>query len=240
MVEPARPYVLLSCATSLDGCIDDNTDQRLVLSNDEDFDRVDAVRATCDAILVGANTIRRDNPRLLVRSAARAQERLAAGRPASPVKVTLTTGTGTGTGTGTDLDPAAKFFATGDVEKIVYTTDDNAAAADDRLGKVATVVPAGNPLDPAAMLVDLHSRGVRRLMVEGGTSTHTLFLTHALADELHLVIAPFLIGDPAAPHFTGPGTFPQTPAAPLRLLENRSIGDCVLLRYALTDRALNT
>ena len=60
-----RPYVLLSVAASIDGFIDDNTDQRLLLSNDADFDRVDAVRAGVDAILVGANTIRRDDPRLL-------------------------------------------------------------------------------------------------------------------------------------------------------------------------------
>jgi 5-amino-6-(5-phosphoribosylamino)uracil reductase len=230
LTEPARPYVLLSCATSLDGYIDDNTGQRLVLSNDEDFDRVDAVRATCDAILVGANTIRRDNPRLLIRSSTRSQERLAAGRAASPIKVTITSGT--------DLNPDAKFFTVGDVEKIVYTTDDNTSAATDRLGKVATVVPAGAPLDPAAVLADLHHRGMKRIVVEGGTSTHTLFLTHALADELHLVIAPFLVGDPTAPRFTGPGAYPQAPTAPARLLENRAIGDRVLLRYALTDRAL--
>ena len=65
--EPTRPYVLLSCATSIDGYIDDASEQRLLLSNDEDLDRVDAVRASCDAILVGAGTVRRDDPRLLVR-----------------------------------------------------------------------------------------------------------------------------------------------------------------------------
>ena len=48
------------------------TDERLLLSNDADFDRVDAVRAGCDAILVGAATVRNDNPRLLVRAPARA------------------------------------------------------------------------------------------------------------------------------------------------------------------------
>lgn len=51
-----KPYVMLSVASSVDGYIDDATDTRLLLSNDEDFDRVDAVRATVDAILVGANT----------------------------------------------------------------------------------------------------------------------------------------------------------------------------------------
>lgn len=57
-----RPYTLLSCSMSIDGYIDDASDHRLLLSNDDDFDRVDAVRASCDAILVGAATIRVDDP----------------------------------------------------------------------------------------------------------------------------------------------------------------------------------
>ena len=63
---------------------------RLLLSNDADFDRVDAVRAACDAILVGAATVRNDNPRLLVRSQARRDERAARGLAPSPIKVTVT------------------------------------------------------------------------------------------------------------------------------------------------------
>src|ERR1017187_9048287 len=84
----SRPYVLLSCAMSVDGYIDDNTPKRLILSNEEDLDRVDAVRAECDAILIGAETIRRDNPRLLVKSPARRAEREARGLPPYPLKVT--------------------------------------------------------------------------------------------------------------------------------------------------------
>ena len=64
---------------SIDGYLDTATDARLVLSNDADLDRVDGVRAGCDAILVGAETIRRDNPRLLVRSQARRDQRVARG-----------------------------------------------------------------------------------------------------------------------------------------------------------------
>ena len=64
---PERPYTLLSCGMSIDGYIDTATEERLVLSNDADLDRVDAVRADSDAILVGAATLRNDNPRLLVR-----------------------------------------------------------------------------------------------------------------------------------------------------------------------------
>src|SRR6266516_1691042 len=98
----ATPYVLLSCAMSVDGYIDDTSADRLLLSNAEDFDRVDAVRADSDAVLVGAGTLRRDNPRLLVDSERRRATRVARGLPEHPMKVTVT-------GTG-DLDPALRFW----------------------------------------------------------------------------------------------------------------------------------
>lgn len=58
-------------ATSLDGYIDDTGPHRLVLSDADDLDWVDEVQAGVDASLVGANTVRRGRPRLLVRSARR-------------------------------------------------------------------------------------------------------------------------------------------------------------------------
>lgn len=218
-----KPYVLLSVASSIDGYIDDATDTRLLLSNDEDFDRVDAVRATVDAILVGANTIRQDNPRLLVRSKARHAERAAQGLPANPIKVTVTASG--------DIDPTGKFFTTGDTPKIVYTSSAGVAKASATLGDAAEVIDAGDPIDLARILADLHARGVRRLMVEGGTSMHTQFLTHGLADELHIVIAPFFVGDQSAPRFVNPGAFPQNSEHRMALAEAQQIGDCVLLRY---------
>lgn len=220
-----RPYVLLSVATSVDGCIDDTSDRRLVLSGDADLDRVDAERAGVDAILVGATTIRRDDPRLLVRSPERVAQRVASGRSAHPVKVTIS-------GSGV-LDPAAHFFTTGPAERIVYVPAEVAASARATLGSLATVVDAGDSVDPRWVLADLADRGVRRLMVEGGTTMHTLFLTAGLVDEIHLAVAPFFVGDPGAPRFVGAGTFPQDAGHRMRLAEVRTVGDVVLLRYLL-------
>ncbi|MEU4397614.1 dihydrofolate reductase family protein [Micromonospora orduensis] len=225
---PARPYVLLSCATSIDGYIDDSSEQRLLLSNEDDLDRVDAVRASCDAILVGAGTVRRDDPRLLVRSAVRRAERVADGRQASPVKVTLTARG--------DLDPTARFFTAGDATRLVYCATSALDKARERLERAATIVDAGEPIDPAWLVADLAARGVRRLMVEGGGTVHAQFLTAGLADELHLVVAPFFVGDGRAPRFVGEGTFPWHAGHRARLAEVRQIGDVVLLRYALSDR----
>lgn len=218
-----RPYVLLSVATSVDGYIDDATDTRLRLSNDADFDRIDEVRSGCDAILVGANTIRRDDPRLLVRSVERRQQRQRRNLPSHPVKVTLTTSG--------DIDPSAQFFTAGDGEKLVYVPFSTATAVRRRLGAVATVVEGADPLDLRAVLADLADRGIGRLLVEGGGSVHTQFLTTGVVDEIHLVIAPFFIGDPGAPRFVTGGVFPQKPTSRMVLTETRQIGDVVLLRY---------
>ena len=135
-----RPYVLLSCSMSLDGYLDSATDERLLLSNDADFDRVDEVRSGCDAILVGATTVRNDNPRCwCARSGGGAGGWPPACRP-RPLKVTLTAGG--------DLDPCARFFTRGDREKLVYCPTSTVATAGARLDTVATVVDGG-PRGPA-------------------------------------------------------------------------------------------
>ncbi|MGO4258486.1 RibD family protein [Marmoricola sp. RAF53] len=223
-----RPYTVLSCCMSLDGYLDAGTDERLVLSNESDLDRVDAVRATCDAILVGAATVRNDNPRLLVRDPARIAGRRARGLPEQPVKVTVTSLA--------KLDPAAAFFTAGSSERLVYCTSDCAGAARSALGRVATVVDAGREVDMRRLGADLHARGVRRLLVEGGGTVLTQFLTAGLADELQVAVAPFFVGDSRARRLVDDGCFPWDSGHRATLAEVRPVGDVVLLRYALSDR----
>ena len=224
----SRPYVLLSVAMSLDGYIDDSGDERLMLSGPEDLDRVDDVRASVDAILVGANTIRIDDPRLLVRSPERRRRRTDAGRSPSPMKVTLTRGG--------ELDPGAAFFTAGRVEKIVYAASPAVPALTERLAGLASVVDIGTPPDLGRLLADLDERGVGRLLIEGGEQIHAAFLAADLVDELQVVVAPFLVGSSGRARFAGAGTYPQGPHRRMTLVEAYPVGDCVLLRYlARTD-----
>jgi riboflavin-specific deaminase-like protein len=216
------PYVLLSAAVSLDGYLDDTTPERLLLSSPADFDRVDEVRASVDAILIGAGTIRADNPRLLVNSPERRAARVAAGKPEYPLKVTVSAAG--------DLDPAANFWHTGG-EKIVYTTEKGAERLR-RAPVAADVVALGAELDWRELLEHLREvRGVERLMVEGGGRIHTQLLQQGLADELQLVLAPLFVGDPDAPRLFGPGAYQ---GGRLQLLEARRIEDVVLMRYRPT------
>ncbi|MEO6533996.1 MAG: dihydrofolate reductase family protein [Pseudolysinimonas sp.] len=224
-----RPYVTLSCAMSIDGYLDDANPKRLVLSNATDLDRVDEVRSQNDAIMVGASTVRRDDPRLLVKSADRRRQRLAAGLTASPAKVTLTSSG--------ELSAEAEFFVTGDVPRFVYAPQTKVHPLQARLGDSALVVGLGDRVTMGGVLDDLGSeRGVRRLMVEGGGTLLTQFLADDLADELHLVIAPLFVGEPHAPRVVTPARFPWTAARRAELVATQQIGDVVLLRYALSRR----
>lgn len=220
----SRPYTLLSCAMSLDGRIDDAGPERLRLSSPEDFDEVDELRAGCDAILVGAGTVRADDPRLLVRSPERRSRRLAQGRTADLVKVVLSEHGG--------IDPSARVFTTGDAAKLVYVGADAHPAAVRRFAEAGggvEVVESGRELGP--ILADLAARGVERLLVEGGTGVHTRFLTAGLADELRLAVAPFFVGQADAPPFVGPGAFADGPDNPMRLAETRALGGMAILHY---------
>lgn len=226
-----RPYTILSCAVSVDGRIDDTGPERLRLSNEADFAEVDALRAECDAILVGAGTLRADDPRLLVRSPLLRERRRERGRTENLLKALLTRSG--------RFDPGARFFSTGDAGAVVYTggagvdTARSALAGRPVTDPPAEVVDAGDPPTAEAVLADLAGRGVGRLLVEGGGHVHTLLLTSGLVDELRLAIAPFFVGEEDAPRFTLPGAFPHTPAAPMRLAQVRALGDVAVLRYLL-------
>lgn len=197
-------YVLLSCAVSLDGYLDDTSERRLILSNAADLDRVDEVRAGVDAILVGANTVRRDNPRLSVRSPRRRADREAAGLPPTPLKVVLSASG--------ELPAGAAFLADG--ESTVYSEVDTALAG-------------------------LAARGVRRLLVEGGGRVLHTFLERGLADELHLVVAPFFVGDDRAPRFVHNGRLPWTAEHRATLAEVRAIGNVAFHRHLLSQSAVD-
>jgi len=225
---PRRPYTLLSCAVSVDGCLDDASAGRLVLSGPEDLDEVDELRAAADAILVGAGTIRRDNPRLLVRDPARVARRQAAGLSPHPSRVTLTA-------TG-DLDPAARFFA-GPGTPLVYCATPVTMAVRARLGGAAVVIDAGDTPSLRAVFADLFSeRTVATLLVEGGSRILRDALADDLADELRLAVAPFFVGDPAAPRFGLPAAYPHTAAAPVTLAAARRLGEMAVLHYSLGAR----
>jgi riboflavin-specific deaminase-like protein len=238
---PTRPYVLISCAMSVDGRIDDASPERLMLSGPADLARVDELRASCDAIVVGATTVRRDNPRLLIRDPALRARRLAAARPEHPVRVVLTASG--------DLDPSARFFdqlpapfpgAPPGRPPLVYCASPAVPATRARLGTLADVIDAGDPASVRFLFQDLIEGGCARVLVEGGATVLREVLVSGLADELHLAVAPFFVGQAAAPSFALPGPYPAGPADPMTLAEVRRLDGVVALRYLLGPGGTDT
>lgn len=156
--------ITLSFATTADGYLDDNSATRLVLSSEEDWAEVHRLRAQCDAILVGAETVRRDNPSL---------------------KGVATRVTVTRSGR---LDPAARFFTVGEARRIVFAPHPLPQLAD-----VAEVICLEEPITAAAMVVELERRGIGHLLVEGGAEVLGMFLDEGLADTVRRAVRPDLV-----------------------------------------------
>ena len=181
--------IILSAAASADGCINDNSGRRLVLSSPEDWEQVHRLRAGCDALLVGAGTLRADNPSLVLKDANLRALRRHRGMDEDFIKVAVS-------GSG-NVDPASRFFTEGKGEKIVFTC--NRVGRD--LHDAATVIRLPE-ITAEAIENALAERGVGTLMVEGGSSVLTMFLSEGAFDEFRLAVSPVIVGDSTAPRLT--------------------------------------
>lgn len=167
--------------------MDDCSEGRLVLSGEEDWKEVHRLRAQCDAILVGAETIRRDNPSLTLKDPVLRTERERVGRPADITKVTVS-------GSG-KIDTAARFFTTApQAEKIVVLGSCVSHADAGRLGSVAKVIMIDN-ISAAGIVSALEDEGIASLLVEGGPRTLKMFIDEQLLDEMRLSVLPRPLAD---------------------------------------------
>ncbi len=216
--------VILSVAVSLDGFIDDCGAERLRLSDAADKAAVAELRSRCDAILVGAEAVRRDNPKLVIEDEAAKSERKQRGLKPDLVKVTLTQSG--------NLPVHSRFFTAGEGDKLVYCPESKAVSLRAALGSVAQVIGLpGQSAGLSALLADLAARQVRTLLVEGGTKILTLFLASGMVDELRVAVAPFFVGDSRAPRFVGDGNFPFFKDRRLELVAAAKVGDMAVLSY---------
>ena len=169
----------LSFATTADGYLDDCSDRRLMISTPEDWEAVLRLRAGCDAILVGAGTLRRDNPALLLRDPEVRARRVAAGLRPDLTKVTMTRSG--------HLDPAWRFFTEGDADRYVFSeTEINGIEG------LAEVISSDGSITAAFVATELERRGIRHLLVEGGAETLRMFLDAGLADTVRRAVNPQL------------------------------------------------
>lgn len=215
--------IILSAAVSLDGYLDDLSPRRLKLSSPEDWAAVQELRASCDAILVGAGTVRKDNPSLVIRDPEARDRRIAEGMDADIVKVAVTSSG--------RLDPDAAFFREGGGHKIVFAP--TTAAPNLKNVEPFCEIITAETITPQFIRDRLAAKGYRRLMVEGGSEIHTMFLSSGVGDRLRLAVAPFFVGEHGAPRFVCDGVFPWNGENRMTLERVEMLGDVAVMHYNL-------
>lgn len=185
-----RPYVLINVAATADGKIDTFERRGAAISSQDDRARVDELRASVDAVMVGGRTLLQEDPRLVVRSAELRAARLARGEPENPAKV--------GVVSGLDLEPSSRFLSVGPARIVLFTTSWLDAGWLRDLG-VEVYAHGGSRVDLRCCLAKLAELGIRRLLVEGGGTLNFELLRLGLVDEVQLYLAPLIFGGACAP-----------------------------------------
>jgi len=215
-----RPAVWVNCAASVDGRIAHAEGRPARLSSPEDLRRVQQLRANADGILVGVGTVLKDDPSLRVH-----WELLGQPEGKSPTRIVVDS---------TGRTPAGARVLDGTIPTIVATTTRSTRRFPPH---VRTIVTGHGTVDLADLMVQLHSLGIRRLMVEGGAGILASLLREGLFDRLTVYYAPVVVGGRTAPSIAGGPDAPGTETVVrLRLLALDRLGEGYVVTYAPVPR----
>lgn len=183
--ETGRPFVTLTYAQSLDGSIASSSGEPLPISGEKSLRFTHRLRDLHDGILVGIGTVLADDPRLNVRL----------GSGDHPVPVVLDSSL--------RFPPEATLLECEGPSPLIFTGPDAPPEREDALEKRgATVVQLSCGPDGGicvdSLLEALGERGIKSLMVEGGTEVLTNFLRKHQAQRIILTIAPMFVGGRSA------------------------------------------
>jgi 2,5-diamino-6-(ribosylamino)-4(3H)-pyrimidinone 5'-phosphate reductase len=222
-----RPFVYINMAMTADGKITSAFGEYPRFTSAFDRTNMDRLRAMADALLVGAGTIRADNPVLRVRDEGMQRHRRELGKPDGLMKVLVTASA--------EIDTSLRFFTDDDGGRLVVATVDNASPARLQLleGKAEIWKVGRDRVDMARLLNDLHEEGVEKLLAEGGGETNWRLIRDDLVDEIYLTVAPSLLGGSGAPTIVEGEGFYMRQQRTLRLLEVQREGDELYCRYAV-------
>jgi 2,5-diamino-6-(ribosylamino)-4(3H)-pyrimidinone 5'-phosphate reductase len=187
-----RPYVIINAAMSADGKISTKERRQTKISGDQDYARVDRLRADCDAVMVGIGTILADDPSLRIKTRDLIAERTAAGKEEQPMRVVIDSQART--------PPDGDLFRKGTGRRVIFVAE---TAPEERIAafaKKAIVISAGmDKVDLNLVLDKLGEMGVKKLMVEGGATLIWAFTSQGLFNEIRIYVGALIIGGADAP-----------------------------------------
>jgi 2,5-diamino-6-(ribosylamino)-4(3H)-pyrimidinone 5'-phosphate reductase len=176
-----RPYVIINSAMSIDGKIASvSMDSRL--SSMQDIARVHRLRSMVDAVMVGINTVKIDDPMLNVR--------YVKGKKRSPLRVIVDSNA-------TIADMNCKIMDTCNTIPTLIAVSERASK--DRINTIiskgAKVIIIGKDMvDLKGLLHELASMNIKSVLVEGGGEVNWSLIKEGLLDELIVTVAPVILG----------------------------------------------
>lgn len=213
-IQTGMPFVILKSALSLDGKIATSTGQSQWITGPEARERVHRMRDQVDAILVGAGTVLKDNPRLTTR--------LKKDKGHNPARVILDARA--------EIPLKAKVFHHAKRDRVIYVTTSKASTLrTNRLHKAGIfiyVLPEiENRISLKKLVKLLGQSGIASILVESGSGLNASILKAGMVDKLVLFLAPLIIGGEIAPGVVGgPGTKNLKQALPIKNMTVTPVG----------------
>ena len=203
---------IINCAMSADGKIALKSRRQTKISDEQDKKRVHELRNSVDAILVGVDTVLSDDPKLTVK------EKYVK-NPKHPIRIVLDSDGRT---------PTDALVLNGAAKTIIVTNE--------RCRKTfpnAEVIRCGKKdVDIERLVPELERRGIRKMLVEGGSKVIWSFLRTRIADEVCIFIGSMVIGGESAPTPAGgPGAEDEKGIVHMRLKDAEVLGSGVLVKY---------
>ena len=204
--------VIINCAMSADGKIATENRRQTSISNGTDKKRVHVLRNSVDAVLVGIGTVLADDPKLTVKAEY-------VNTPKNPIRIVLDSKGRT---------PPEAMVLNGDARTMIVTAKESVK----EFSNAETIRCGSGQVDIVELLPRLEEKGIRTLLVEGGSEVIWSFLRHRLADEIYIFIGSVIIGGDSAPTLAGgEGAASIDEAVSLTLKKADVVGDGVLLKY---------
>jgi 2,5-diamino-6-(ribosylamino)-4(3H)-pyrimidinone 5'-phosphate reductase len=217
------PFVFINAAMSADGKIATIERRQTRISGSIDFDRVDELRAASDAVMVGIGTVLSDDPSLTVKSEIRKGQRRARGLDENPVRIVVDSMART------PID--SDIFKKGTGKRIIAISESAPQEKVKQLSGKADIITAGKEnVDLAKLLAELKTRGINRVMVEGGATLNWGLVSNGLVDEIYTFIGNIILGGAAAPTLVD-GKGSTGTACRLGLISCEKLEDGVLIRW---------
>ena len=219
-----RPFVFINSAMSADGKISSILHRQVRISGKEDLTRVDELRASSDAIMVGVGTVLADDPGLRVKSELLRMERLERGAYENPLRIVADSLART--------PPDAEVLGAGCIIAVSRAAPSGRLAALSDRCKI--FVSGEDRVDLIELMRFLHGFGVKRLMVEGGAILNWSMISAGLVDEIYVYVGNMLIGGEVAPSIVGGAGF-SVNFPKLELISLEQLGEGALLRWHVGD-----